>query len=255
MQFKILHTIVISALCLGYLATVPMPAHAQDTDTDDRWKFKAAIYLWGAGIDGTTRRGNEFDVSFSDIISNLDMAFMGVFEARKSKWSLVADVVYLDVSADKAGTIGATGIPVSADVDVTGWVLNFQGARNVLDAERGTVNILAGARYLDVDSKLTLSLGAAGPTPTAKQSPSVWDGVIGVKGNVNITQKWYLPYYLDVGTGESDLTWQGLGGVGYRFNWGNVVLVYRHIYWDFGSDSLLKDMSFSGPALGTVFKF
>jgi hypothetical protein len=133
-QFKILHTIVISALCLGYLATVPMPAHAQDTDTDDRWKFKAAIYLWGAGIDGTTRRGNEFDVSFSDIISNLDLAFMGAFEARKSKWSLVADVVYLDVSADKAGTIGATGIPVSADVDVTGWVLNFQGARNVLDA-------------------------------------------------------------------------------------------------------------------------
>ena len=102
---------------------------------------------------------------------------------------------------------------------------------------------------------MTLSLGAAGPTPTARQSASVWDGVIGVKGNVNITQKWYLPYYLDVGTGESDLTWQGLGGVGYRFNWGNVVLVYRHIYWDFESDNLLKDMSFSGPALGTVFKF
>ena len=79
-----------------------MPPHSQETDTDDRWKFKAAIYLWGAGIDGTTRRGNEFDVSFSDIISNLDMAFMGAFEARKSKWSLAADVVYLDVSADNA---------------------------------------------------------------------------------------------------------------------------------------------------------
>ena len=255
MQLKILHTIVISALCLGYLATVPMPAHAQETDTDDRWKFNAAIYLWGAGIDSTTRRGNEIDVGFSDIISNLDMAFMGAFEARKSKWSLGADVVYLDVSADKAGTIGATSIPANADVDVTGWVVNFQGARNVLEADRATVRILAGARYLDVDSKLTLRLGASGPTPTAKQSASVWDGVIGVRGNVNVTRKWYLPYYLDVGTGQSDLTWQGLGGVGYRFNWGNVVLVYRHIYWDFKSDSLLKDMSFSGPALGTVFKF
>ena len=91
-----------------------------------------------------------------------------------------------------AGTIGATGIPVSADVDVTGWVLNFQGARNVLDAERATVNILAGARYLDVDSKLTSSLGAAGRTPTAKQSAGVWDGVIGVKGNVNITRRFQL---------------------------------------------------------------
>jgi len=254
-QFKILHTIVVSALCLGYLATVSMLAHAQETDADDRWRFNAAFYLWGAGIDGTTRRGNEIDVGFDDIISNLDMAFMGAFEARKSKWSLGVDVVYLDVSADKAGTIGASSIPANADVDVTGWVVNFQGARKVLDAERATVRILAGARYLDMDSTLKLRLGASGPAPTAKQSASVWDGVIGVKGNVNVTQKWYLPYYLDVGTGQSDLTWQGVGGVGYRFNWGNVILVYRHIYWDFKSDSPLKNTSFSGPALGTVFKF
>ncbi len=253
MQFKILHTIVVSALCLGYLATVPMLAHAQETDTDDRWKFKAAIYLWGAAIQGTTRRGNEIDVGFDDIINNLDMAFMGAFEARKSKWSLAADVIYLDVSADKAGTIGPS-IPANANVDITGWVVNLQGARNVLDAERASVDILAGARYLDVDSKLTLSVGGA-PLPTARQSASVWDGVIGVKGNVNVTQKWYLPYYLDAGTGQSDLTWQVAGGVGYRFNCCDIILVYRHMYWDFKSDAPLKDISFSGPALGGVFKF
>ena len=124
-----------------------------------------------------------------------------------------------------------------------------------MDTDQATVEVLAGARYLDVDSKLTLRLGASGSTPTAEQSASVWDGVIGVNGDVNITQEWYVPYHLDVGTGQSDLTWQGVGGVGYRFNWGNVVLVDRHMYWDFGSDSLLKDISFSGPALGTVFKF
>ncbi len=255
MRFNILHKVVISGLCLGYLATVPMLAHAQETDTDDRWRFKAAIYLWGAGIESTTRRGNEIDVSIGDIMDNLDMAFMGAFEARKSKWSLAVDVIYLDVSADKAGTIRSIGIPANANVDLTAWVLSIQGARNVLDVERATVEILAGARYLDVDSKLTSTLGASGPTLTATQSDSVWDGVIGIKGNVNITRKWYLPYYLDVGTGQSDLTWQGAGGVGYSFNWGNVILVYRHMHWDFKSDSLLKDISFSGPALGVVFKF
>ena len=83
----------------------------------------------------------------------------------------------------------------------------------------------------------------------------MWDGVIGVKGGVNITPKWYLPYYLDVGTGQSDLTWQALGGIGYRFKWVDLVLAYRHIQWDFNSDSAFKDMSFSGPALGGVFKF
>ena len=68
-----------------------------------------------------------------------------------------------------------------------------------------------------------------------------------------------IPYfaweYLDAGTGQSDLTWQAAGGVGYRFNCCDVVFVYRHMYWDFKSDSALKDISFSGPALGGVFKF
>lgn len=93
MKFKILYKLAISALCLAYLATVPMLAYAQETDTDDRWQFKAAIYLWAAGVESTTRRGNEIDVSFSDIVSDFDMAFMGTFVARKSKWSLAADVI------------------------------------------------------------------------------------------------------------------------------------------------------------------
>ena len=179
---------------------------------------------------------------------------MGAFEARKSKWSLAADVIYLDVSADKAGTIGR-GLPVNADVDLTGWILNLQGARNVLEVERATVDILLGARYLDVDSTSTLRLGASGPTGTASASDSVWDGVIGVKGNVNISGGWYLPYYLDMGTGQSDFTWQGSGGIGYSFKWGNVALVYRHMYWDFASGSNFDNLSFSGPVVGVAFKF
>ncbi len=74
-----------SALCLGCLATVPMFAHAQETESDDRWKFNAALYLWGAGIEGTPRLENKIDVGLGDLIDNLNMAFMGAFEARKSK--------------------------------------------------------------------------------------------------------------------------------------------------------------------------
>ena len=105
----------------------------------------------------------------------------------------------------------------------------MQGARNVLEVERATVDILLGARYLDVDSTLTLRLGASGPTGNASASDSVWDGIIGVKGNVTISGECYLPYYLDMGTGQSDFTWQGSGGIGYSFKWGNVAVVYRHM--------------------------
>jgi len=254
MRIKVLHKVVISTLCLGLLTAVPMLAQAQEIDTEDRWKFKAALYLWGASIDGTTRLGNKIGVGFDDLVDDLNMGFMGSFEARKAKWSVATDVIYLDVSADKAGTIGP-GIPVNADVDLTGWVFNLQGARTVYDGERASVDVLAGARYLNLDSKLTLRVGSVGPTRTATQSGNVWDGVIGVKGRVNISGNWYLPYYVDVGTGQSDFTWQGLGGVGYGFNWGSVVLAYRYLAWEFKSDKNLKDISFSGPTLGVVFKF
>ncbi len=33
---------------------------------------------------------------------------------------------------------------------------------------------------------------------------------------------WSVPYYLDVGTGDSDLTWQGLLGLAYSFGWGDL---------------------------------
>ena len=255
MRIDIIPRLGILVLYLGCLTAAPVVAEAQGTDTDNGWKFRAAIYLWGAGIGGTTQRGDEIDIGFSDITSNLDMAFMGTFVARKSKWSLAADAIYLDVSADKAGTIGGTSIPDNADAAVQGWVLNLNGARTVFTNHRASVDILVGARYLDAESKLTLSLGAAGPTGSVTDSASVWDGVVGVKGNLNITEKWYLPYHFDVGTGQSDFTWQGLAGVGYRFKPVDVVLAYRHIYWDFKSDSAFRDLTFSGPVLGVVFKF
>lgn len=60
---------------------------------------------------------------------------------------------------------------------------------------------------------------------------------------------------LDAGTGSSALTWQGMAGIGYTFKWGNVLLAYRHLYYDQKGDKLVQDMRFSGPALGASFRF
>ena len=46
-----------------------------------------------------------------------------------------------------------------------------------------------------------------------------------------------------------------MGGVGYRYNWGELKLVYRHIEWDLGSDGLVETMSISGPAFGATWNF
>jgi hypothetical protein len=60
---------------------------------------RAALFVWGAGIEGETTTGGDVDINFDTLIRNLNMAFMGTFEARKCRWSIFADVVYLNVGA------------------------------------------------------------------------------------------------------------------------------------------------------------
>ena len=47
--------------------------------------------------------------------------------------------------------------------------------------------------------------------------------------------------------------WQAMTGVTHTYGWGDVGLVYRHLAYDQGSDGLLQNLSFSGPALSFTF--
>jgi len=46
------------------------------------------------------------------------------------------------------------------------------------------------------------------------------------------------------------------GGVSFRAaSWVDLALVYRHLEWDLGSDPLVADINFNGPAFGAIFRF
>jgi hypothetical protein len=254
---------LLSVLGAAALAIGPLHA-AADTPPADGWQYAASVYFFAPDIKGSTAAGSDVDVSFDTLIDNLNMAFMGAFEVRKSKWSALADVMYLNVGANDGGEVPLTtssgaslGLKVDAGVKVRGWVLTFLGGYNVYDTPQASVDLIAGARYLEL--KLDFDLGLQGrplqdPIELAALG-AVWDGVVGVRGQAKLEGNWYLPFYLDVGTGESDLTWQALGGVGYRFDWGDLNLVYRHMEWDLASDSAIDDISFSGPQLTATFRF
>lgn len=228
-------------------------ALAQGSQADDSSRYKLAVYLWAADIDGQTWSDRSVQISFSELSENLDLAFMGSFEARISKWSVMADVVYMDVSADDAGTVSPLGIPVSADVGMTGWVVNVNAARNVVDGDRGRVNVLFGPRYFDLDNSLTATI--ANQSSEFGTNDTVWDGVVGVRGDVRLPKQWFLGYYLDIGTGDSDFTWQGFAGGGYGWKSVDVAIGYRYLSWEFDADSNFEDLAFSGPILGAAFKF
>jgi hypothetical protein len=90
-----------------------------------------------------------------------------------------------------------------------------------------TVDLLGGARMLTMQNTLGWSFtGAVGSHPLAGRSGStvvkdtLWDAIVGVKGTYTFgaERQWFIPYYFDIGTGQSDLTYQIAGGIGYRTN-------------------------------------
>ena len=83
------------------------------------------------------------------------------------------------------------------------------------------------------------------------------DAIVGLRGRVaaGADSRWFFPAYADVGTGESNLTWQVMGGVGHAFKWGEVIAAWRHMEYRFPSDSTLSRLKFDGPAVGATFRW
>jgi len=248
---------------LGAAALAIGPAQSSaDTPPSNGWQYAASVYMWAPGIKVTTAAGSDVDIGFDTLISNLNMVFMGAFEARKSKWSALADALYLNVGANEGGKVAVTGplgatrrLKVDTSVKVRSWVLTFLGGYNLVDDEKLFLDVVAGVRYLEMKTEFALGLRGrpfGRPIDVAALGAG-WDGVIGVRGRANLEGNWYLPFHLDVGTGDSNLTWQAIGGVGYRFDWGDLSLAYRYLEWDFESDSKLDDLNISGPQLTATF--
>ena len=255
---------ILAALSFGTLFTAPVMAQ-EYSGYGDEWQHAIAIYGWGAGIGGRTTSGSGIDVKFDTVWDNLELVFMGSYQARKGRWSILTDVLYLDLAADKQldliSPIGGEifNVTTATNVDVEGLVLHLGGGYNLYNRESTTTDFIFGARYLDLSADLlfTFDLGLAdlNPTLALRESGDVWDGFIGLKGNISLGNRWFIPYYADIGAGDSDFTWHALAGIGFKAaHWADIKLVYRYLAWDLGGD-VVDDINFSGPALGVIFRF
>ena len=261
MQSRTAATLLLLLLLLG---AIPVLAQVESAESQDQWQYTGAIYLWGADVGGRTTNGSEVEVGFSDLVDNLEMAFMGAFAARKNDWSVLADLIYLDLNASKSADlsipVGPIQIPATSgtNLDLKSLVLHFAGGYELHSESNSRVDLIGGVRYLDLDMDLFLELESLGPgqSRTVSESVTAWDGIIGLKGRSAIGEQWYFPYYLDIGAGQSDFTWQASAGVGFQAgNSWDVTLLYRHLEWDLDSTRIIDDVNFSGPVLGFVFRW
>ncbi len=239
---------------IALTAAMPGAVAASEVGSGDNWQFGANLYLWYADLGGGTVNGGDIDVEASDIIDNLKMGFMGGVNARRGKWSFLVDAIYLKVSDDRSVTgklPSGADVRLEADLDVKTWIVTPAVTYRVVENERLNLDVLAGARYLWMEADLEFRVSR-----DFNNSDGVWDAIVGVRGDLALAEKWFVPFHLDIGTGETDFTWQALGGIGYRFSKVDVVVAYRYLSWDFEDDSkVFDDLNISGPLAGLRFRF
>jgi hypothetical protein len=223
----------------------------------DQWVYGAEVYMWGADIGGETTSGAPVDVDFNDLFADLELGFMGTLAAARDKWTLFGDFIYLDVEDDDRGTIDIGGTLTNAkiNVELRGFISTLGGAYSFLDTGTTRLNLVAGARYLWLKADVDLDIGPV--SGDGSDSDHVWDGVVGLRGKTDLNEKWYLTYFADVGTGDSDLTWQALAAISYRFEKLDAVFGYRYLKWNFDDGDMLNfdELDLSGPFAGIKVRF
>lgn len=237
------------------LAMIAQPASAQDEAPQGDWEWGAEVYFWAADLGGQTTSGDDIHMGIGDIIKDLKMGGMATIAGHNGRWGVFSDNIYLNLgdSADLTADIGGVPTPVTARVGLKGLISTTGAGLRVVDDGGTTIDLTGGIRYLWLKGSVDVTDGTMDVSEAV--SGTEWNGVIGFRGRSDLSEKLYLTYYADVGTGESDLTWQALAALNYRLGGADLIAGYRYLEWDYDDFGPFDSLNLSGPFMGVKFKF
>ncbi|WP_198374457.1 hypothetical protein [Neoroseomonas rubea] len=244
---------------LAGLALMANPAAAQGTPPpSDAWTFTLSPYVWFSGLGGEVtgpHGGESFTADFGDIFGTMKFSYMGLAEARRGNFSIVTDIMYLNLQQ---------GVPVPGLGAYSGGSARTQsvevsaiGLYTVADGSAGRVELGGGIRGWWFDTELTLDAGRL-PGRTQNASTSWVDPVISARGVLRLSDRFSVTAYGDIGGFGvgSEFTWQAFGTVDYQVTESiSVSAGFRwiHIDYDKGSNNVALDMG--GPIIGASWRF
>ncbi|NEJ17159.1 hypothetical protein GR211_29935 [Rhizobium leguminosarum] len=222
------------------------------------WTFTFSMYGWISGIEGDVGAGGRtthIDASIDDILSNLDIAVMGLAEARYGRFGVFTDLNYVKLSTSRDTPFGI--LASSVDFTVHSLMWTAAGEYRLVDQRNASLDVFAGFRLFSIENELDFNppgpLGGVGLSQT-----ETWaDPIVGLKGRVSITEQFYLTGWALIGGGaSSDLVWDVMGGAGYQFTDSiSAVAGYRAAGVDYENDGFVYDVVQQGPILGVTFRF
>lgn len=255
---KTAHLASRALLCSAFTAfagsSAPLPAPPPPPAASG-WSFRAAPYLWTLGLEGTMGvKGLEVDVDvpFSDIFDDLDISFMGAFEARNGPWGITFDMQYSKLS-DSTYPLGSQ--ITSASFEMQQFMGNLALSYRVMENEGTAVDLYGGVRMNWLDAEISVAGGKGGSA--SRSGDETWaDAIVGLRFQTPLGGDWAFRAVGDIGAGDSDLTWQGMGILVYRLSesW-NLGFGYRAIGVDYQDGGFTYDVTSHGPILGAEYRF
>lgn len=237
---------------------------AQDEVDNKKWEFLNEPYLMFPNMNGESGIRElptiNLDVSASDIFSNLDFGAMLYAEARKDKWGISSDFVYMKLSQDV--TPSEIERINSGEAEVTQLIWEVSGLYRI----RPFLDAGVGLRFNNITMSADISrnpIEGEGAELISAENSEFWvDPVIIARLSETIKDTWQFQLRTDIGGFGvgSDFTWQIQGYVGYRFSkLFQTTVGYRVIGMDYdngsGADRFRYDVDTSGPLIKLGFNF
>jgi hypothetical protein len=261
-------------------------ALAQTTNPSG-WSFNVEPYLWLPKVSGTFNYQLPGDVGGSatvdsnpsNYLSGLNFAGMLAGEARYQRFSVLADMMYINISNSSShlhtgnfAAVPSNPITGTADLNtstrVAAGIWSLAGGYTVLEGGWGNLDVLAGVRVVTISAKTNyygsiVFTGPRGNTATVfgpggglSVSEDLWNGIAGLRGKIRIPNSaFFVPFYADVGGGASSPTWQVSTGLGYQTGLADLSIGWRYLGFDQGSSGPVKTFSLNGPYFAAAFKF
>lgn len=246
---------LVSLFCSA-LVFSSLPAVADSPAGD--WHYRITPYLWAAGLEGSVATlppvpPTDIDLSFSDVLDNLDMSAMVLAEARKGRWGILGEALYMGVSADRR-TRGPLFSAVGYDQNL--WQYSVMGSYSLSANADANVELVAGISFWDIDNSVSFTSGALNGRKLGGKA-SWHDYVLGVRGRFALNEHFFfIGHSLAAAAGDSDTAWELYGAIGYRFGPRySLVGGYRHKTVNYDEGPFLYDVDISGPLVGLNISF
>ncbi|HYF97805.1 MAG TPA: hypothetical protein VD770_02365 [Coxiellaceae bacterium] len=259
MSFRTYIAILLTLVSTGGYASSTKNDNSPPTNnapTKSAWKFEIAPYFWAMNMNGNTQMGelkSSVSESFSDIMQKFQSGGSIFLNAKKDKWSIFANALYV-----KLQKTDSARITTSSNFGLFSGGINYEMFEHAFsESSQFNLSPYVGFRYTVEDGELSSRL------ITVSNDQQWADPIVGLELDYDLNARWSAILAGDVGgTSSQDNSYNAQALIGYNPTFAkdlNLYLGYRFLYQHYvtgsGADLFAWNMRLFGPVVGLSFIF